>query len=556
MRRLMFLACVIAVSGVSSIALYSQGRSLASVTVYEGARLIIGDTSPPVENGAFVVQQGRIVAIGGKGAVAAPPGAPRVDLTGKTVMPALINIHAHLGWEIFSSRGDVPAAPSNFTPDNLLDHLQRQAFYGVGTVLDAGSAQLIVARQFLVDDMAGNFPSNHSQMMLMAGIVPPHGGPDSILIKGTEPSHANYEVLRAPEARAAVQMVNAQRIRHIKVWLGDRNGSYPAMPHEVYDAVIDEAHKVGIKVHAHATNLRDSKDALRAGVDLLVHTIQNAKLDDEYMGLLKEKKPYWTPVMGLGDHSEACDGDPFVDQVMPAKVTENIKASPRCRPNANAATREAMLKNNFMAMVNSGARLVLGTDTGVSPTYSFGSADHHEIRKYVELGATPAEAIIAATSRPAEAMGLTDVGTLTEGKWADFLVLNANPLDDISNTRKIDSVYLRGVKQDRQTLLDKWTMNGFPDALCMTPGPHPVLFAVDLFPGRLYKISLDGKLLGVYGQSGKNLGEFGWAHALACPSENEIYVGELLNWRVQKLVTKGTRPAATRSGTAATRNRK
>ena len=100
------------------------------------------------------------------------------------------------------------------------------------------------------------------------------------------------------------------------------------------------------------------------------------------------------------------------------------------------------------------------------------------------------------------------------------------------------------------------TMNGFPDAMCMTPGPNPVLFAVDLFPGRLYKISLDGKLLGVYGRSGKNLGEFGWAHALACPSENEVYVGELLNWRVQKLVTKGSRPAATRSGASASRDRK
>jgi imidazolonepropionase-like amidohydrolase len=109
-----------------------------------------------------------------------------------------------------------------------------------------------------------------------------------------------------------------------------------------------------------------------------------------------------------------------------------------------------------MAMVTNGARLVLGTDSGVFPSYSFGSSDHHEIRKYVQLGATPAEAIIASTSRSAELIGIRDVGTLTEKKWADFLVLNANPLDDIANTRKIDSVYLRGKKLDRQALLDKW----------------------------------------------------------------------------------------------------
>jgi hypothetical protein len=81
---------------------------------------------------------------------------------------------------------------------------------------------------------------------------------------------------------------------------------------------------------------------------------------------------------------------------------------------------------------------------------------------------------------------------------------------------------------------------GAPDALCMTPGPNPVLFVGDLYPGRVYKVSLDGKVLGVYGKSGKNLGEFGWIHAIACPSENEIWVGELLNWRIQKLVAKPT----------------
>jgi imidazolonepropionase-like amidohydrolase len=456
MRRLTFWTCLVAMSGIASIPLRSQNRPLANVAIYEGARLIVGDATPPIENGAFVVQQGRIVAIGRRGAIAAPAGATRVDLTGKTVMPAIVNLHAHFGWEIFSARGDVPAAPENFTPENLLDHLQRQAFYGVGTVLDAGSAQLAIARDFLVDDDAGKFPANHARLMLMAGIVPPHGGPDSILIKGTEPARANFEVLRAPEARAAVQMVNAMGLKHIKVWIGDRNGTYPAMPHETYDAVIDEAHKVGIKVHAHAGSLRDQKDALRAGADLIVHTIQNAKLDDELMGLLREKKPYWTPVMGLGDRSEACDPDPFLDDVMPAKIAADMRASERCRPNPNAATREAMLKNNFMAMINNGARLVLGTDTGVFPTYSFGSADHHEMRRYVQLGATPAQAIVASTSRSAEAMGIPDVGLLGEGKWADFLVLNANPLDDISNTRKIDRVYLRGVKQDRQALLERW----------------------------------------------------------------------------------------------------
>lgn len=107
-------------------------------------------------------------------------------------------------------------------------------------------------------------------------------------------------------------------------------------------------------------------------------------------------------------------------------------------------------------MIQSGARLVLGTDAGVFPKYSFGWADHHEIEKYVQLGLTPAQAIVAATSRPAEALGLTDVGTLAPGKRADFVVLTANPLDDIRNTRTIENVYLRGARLDRDALRAKW----------------------------------------------------------------------------------------------------
>jgi imidazolonepropionase-like amidohydrolase len=239
------------------------------------------------------------------------------------------------------------------------------------------------------------------------------------------------------------------------VWLGDRGGSYPAMPHEVYDAVIDEAHKHGIKVHAHATTLRDQKDALRAGVDVLVHMVQNVKIDDELIALLKEKRPYWATVIALGDRSDVCDGDPFFLQSLSAKIIADIRAN-ACTPNPNAAAREELLKYNFMKMIDSGARLVLGADTGIRPGNAFGSGDHHEIAHWVQFGLTPAQAIVAATSRPAEALGLEDVGMLAEGKSADFIVLNANPLDDIRNTRQIASVYLRGAMLDRNALVAKW----------------------------------------------------------------------------------------------------
>jgi len=436
-----------------SIAVYSQTGPASTAVVYEGARLILGDASAPIDNGAFVVQNGRFTAVGRRGEVPAPAGATRVELTGKTVMPALVNAHVHFGYERFT-KATGEALPENFTPENLLDHLQREAFYGVGTANDGGSAPVAVSLQFQQNQAARNVPPA-AQYWFNAGIVPPNGGPDAVLIKGTRPLHANYEVIRAPEGRAAVQDLVAKNITHLKIWLGDRGGAYPAMPWQVFDAIIEEAHKNNIRVHAHATTIRDQKDALRAGADVLVHVVQNVSIDEELAALVREKKPYWATVIALGDRSDVCDDDPFYTQSLSARIVADIKANV-CAVGANAAARDARVKENFTRMIQSGARLILGADTGIRPGNPFGAGDHHEIAHWVDMGLAPADAIVAATSRPAEALGLTDVGMLAQGKTADFLVLNANPLDNIRNTRQIDSVYLRGARLDRDALRAKW----------------------------------------------------------------------------------------------------
>ena len=452
MRRFS-LATGCLVACFASIAVHSQTRPVSNAVVYEGARLILGDAGAPIDDGAFVVQNGRFTAVGLKGAVPVPAGAARVDLTGKTVMPAIVNAHVHFGYERFTKAAG-EALPENFTPENLLDHLQREAFYGVGTANDGGSAPVALSLQFQQDQAARNFPPA-AQYWFNAGVVPPNGGPDGILIKGTRPLHANYEVIRAPEGRAAVQDIVAKKITHLKIWLGDRGGSYPAMPWQVFDAIIEEAHKNNVKVHAHATTIRDQKDALRAGADVLVHMVQNVPIDDELAALVREKKPYWATVIALGDRSDACAGDPFFTQSLSDRIIADIKAT-ACAANPNAVAREARLKENFMKMIQSGARLILGADTGIRPGNAFGSGDHHEIAHWVDMGLSPADAIVAATSRPAEALGLTDVGMLAQGRTADFIVLNANPLDNIRNTRQINSVYLRGTRLDRDALLAKW----------------------------------------------------------------------------------------------------
>jgi imidazolonepropionase-like amidohydrolase len=115
-----------------------------------------------------------------------------------------------------------------------------------------------------------------------------------------------------------------------------------------------------------------------------------------------------------------------------------------------------MLAHNFPLMIAAGVKLVMATDTGIHPGHTFGSGEHVEIARWVQLGLPPAQAIVAATKTPAELLGLADLGVLAQGKRASFIILDANPLDDIRNTRRISDVYLDGVKFDRAAVREKW----------------------------------------------------------------------------------------------------
>ena len=157
--------------------------------------------------------------------------------------------------------------------------------------------------------------------------------------------HAVNEVSTAQEARAAVQAMAGKNIRSVKIWVDDRRGTYPKMTPEVYNAIIDEAHKHRMMVHAHATTLPDQKAVVRAGADVLVHMVQSEKLDDEYLALLREKKPYWATVIGLGDRTEVCDNDPFVDQALPPKVVATaIRATTEAAGSSPTARRRPRMR--------------------------------------------------------------------------------------------------------------------------------------------------------------------------------------------------------------------
>jgi imidazolonepropionase-like amidohydrolase len=425
---------------------------------FEGARIIDGGGGPAIENAVLLIQDARVAAVGARGSVALPSGVVRVDVSGKTIMPAMINVHAHMGYEAYTTWG-----AHNHTAENLLDHLRREAYYGVAVATSVGSSPTAMSLQFQRDQAAGTFlPA--ARYLFMPGMAPPNGGPDHILREATNELHVVNEVTTPDAARAAIARMADQRIGHVKLWFDDRNGTYPKLTPEVLRAILVEAHTRKITVHAHAIRLADQKAVVAAGADVLVHMVQREPLDDDYLALLRQKRPYWATVIGLGDPVEVCKPDPFFEAAMPPSVVAKIRATmdraalvPSCGPlPATAAARETQMAHNFPQMIKAGVKLVLATDTGIHPGHTFGSGEHVELARWVQLGLSPGDAIVAATKTPAGLMGLADLGTLATGKRASFIVLNANPLDNIRNTRDIAEVYLDGVKFDRDAVRAEW----------------------------------------------------------------------------------------------------
>jgi imidazolonepropionase-like amidohydrolase len=231
----------------------------------------------------------------------------------------------------------------------------------------------------------------------------------------------------------------------------------------VYRAVIDEARNRGVDVLVHQQSAEDMADLLDAGAAGFLHGRIGPGLDAVLAKRIADAGAFLVPNLGLGElRRERVADDPFLQEgVSPSVVTRLGEAYDRRqggagRPAPEDTEREAQLREGFRRLLDADVDVVLGTDAGALPDHFFGYAGHRELEIFVRLGMTPMQAIVAATSRAAEHLGLTDMGTLGEGMSADFVVLDASPLDDIRNTRAIDRVYLRGRVVPRAVLRRSW----------------------------------------------------------------------------------------------------
>ena len=249
----------------------------AGAVLYEGARLITGDGSAPIERSAFLVENGHFTGVGRQGEVQAPPaGAVRVDLTGKTVIPALVDAHSHIGY-----MKDLTLGPQNYTRENILDHMHRFAYFGVAASQAMGSDFGELPFRLRDELRAGTDPNAARFLTAGRGLSPLEE------ISPGNMRHAAYVVTTVEGARADVLELARQQVPLVKMWVDTRGGTIETLTPDLYGAILEEAHLRGMRVAVHATALEDAKALLRVGVDVFAHMISD--VDDELIALFKER---------------------------------------------------------------------------------------------------------------------------------------------------------------------------------------------------------------------------------------------------------------------------
>lgn len=420
----------------------TPSQTKARPVVLKGARLIDGTGRPPVENSVLVIQGSQIVAAGKAGAVSIPKDAAVQDVTGKTIMPALIDLHGHLGL----SNNGADSAAGHYTQENVIKQLNKYLSYGVATVASFGQDEDLIF-SIRTAQRAGNL----SGARLYAA------GRGFLEYTGkSNPTDHRYRPQNPEEARADIRELAANHPDYVKMWVDDGLGHGTKIKPEVYRAIIDEAHKQHIRVFAHEYYLADAKALLAAGLDGFAHSIRDQAVDAELISAMKARGIFLIPTLvrdetlfAYADNVKWID-DPFFQGGLEPGALVMIRSPQtveKFRQDPDIAKYRAgleMAKKNLKTLSDAGVRIAFGTDSGIPMRFP-GYLEHRELQLMVEAGLTPMQAIVAATATNAEVLGgAKQYGTLQAGRAAEFLVLDANPLDDIHNTEKLSAVWQAG----------------------------------------------------------------------------------------------------------------
>ena len=409
--------------------------------VFRDFTLIDGTGAAARPHWAMVVEGGRIQWIGANSMLRVPAKAQVTEAGGKYIMPGIINLHGHVGNVI-----DLKQDAGNFTRDNVARDLHTYASYGVTTVLSLGTDQdLIFAMR---DEQRDGRPRTARIFTAGRGFTAKNG---IGAMAGVTRSPATVE-----EAEQAVAELAGRRPDFIKMWVDDGLGKRGKMAPEISRAIIESAHKRGIRVTAHIFYLADAKRLAGEGIDALAHSVRDQPVDEELIGLMQRHGTWQqaaTLTREVSTYVYAATpeflSDAFFARAVPAKTIETLRDpqyQKRFAADPDLERYRALLpmaQRNLKRLADAGIRIGFGTDSGPPGRFP-GYFEHWELRLMVEAGLTPLQAIRAATGSAGKFLGQKDLGTLERGKWADFLVLTANPVMDIGNTRTMESVYIGG----------------------------------------------------------------------------------------------------------------
>jgi len=417
------LLLVSAVIALLSVATPAQQPS--PTIAFTGARVIDGTDRAPIDNATLLVRGGKIVAVGAASAVTVPAGAQRVPLAGKTVIPGLINAHGHVGNTVGMEQG-------HYSADNVARDLKTYAAYGITTVFSLGDDQAagIAARD------AQRTPTLNRARLFVAG---PVLAPKSV-----------------DEARKLVDEDAAMKVDIVKIRVDDNLGTTPKMAPDIYKAVIDQAHKKGLRVAVHLFYLDDAKAVLDAGADFIAHSVRDTAVDDQFIAMLKRCNVCYCPTLMrevstfVYESTPPWFADPLFLKHADMAAVEALKQPARQQAMANSKSAQRykagleVANRNLKKLSDAGVPIAMGTDTG-PPARFQGYFELMELEMMAKAGLTPRQVLASATRDAARCMKLdSELGTLEPNKWADFVVLDADPLADISNVRKINAVYVAG----------------------------------------------------------------------------------------------------------------
>jgi imidazolonepropionase-like amidohydrolase len=396
-------------------------RAMAQVTVLTHATVIDGSGSPPQRDVTIVMESGRIRDIGPSAKIPTPAGATVLDVTGKFIVPGIINAHGHVG--------------AKTEPQ-----LRQYALYGVTstTSMQTDPDEVIQVREA---QKRGE-------------------------LRGARVSTVKYrfapdpEVVTPQQARAKVDEIVAGGADYIKVWVDSGFGTRAKLTPEFCAAVLEQARKHGKLTFGHAYELVDARMLVERGLNVLAHNVRDRQVDSEFISLLKQRNVTLIPTLVrdellyvYGDAPAWID-DPFFLKFVPPERLAVLKTKIRDEQVKNP--QRALIKAGFeMNRINlkklsdGGVRIAFGTDSGGAADRFFiqGYSEHREMELMVQSGLTPMQVIQSFSKGASEALGIDkEFGTLAKGKAADLLVLEKNPLENMANMRSIQTIYLGGKK--------------------------------------------------------------------------------------------------------------